>query len=63
MSLKQRLFTKTEKHKCITSSTFAHTPKFSEFGQNSQKNDGAGPVLALSAAMTKFWKIEEKLPL
>ena len=63
MNLKLQLFSETEKPKCITFSTPAYTPKFSEFGQKPKKNDGAGPVLALSVAMSKFWKNEEKWPL
>jgi len=54
LNLKLQLFSETEKPKCITFSTPAYTPKFSEFGQKPKKNDGAGPVLALSVAMSKF---------
>ena len=43
-----------EKPKSITFSTPAYTPKFSEFGKKPQKKVGAGPVLALSVAMSKF---------
>ena len=60
MSSKLRLFTETEKHWGITFSTPAYTPKFSEFGKKPQKKVGAGPVLALSVAMSKFGKNEEK---
>ena len=56
MNLKLRLFSETEKPKCITFSTPAYTPKFSEFGQKHEKNWGAGPVMALGADLTKFWK-------
>ena len=54
MNLKLRLFAKTEKPWWVTCSSSAYTPKFSEFGQKHEKNWGAGPVMALSATLTKI---------
>jgi hypothetical protein len=54
LNLKLRLFSETEKHKCITFSTPTYTPKFSDFGKKREKKVGAGPVMALGADLTKF---------